>query len=51
MPVVEREVPGHDGPVYEIRQFTQKNWQWLILTLAGLGGAVAGWLKLFHGGD
>jgi hypothetical protein len=51
IPVVEREVRVTVDPLYGIRQFLLKNWQWLVPTLAGLGGAIAAWLKLFHGGE
>lgn len=51
IPVLERHIHVVIDPRYGSQQFLKRNWQWLIATLAGLGGAVAAWLKLFRGGD
>jgi DNA polymerase II small subunit/DNA polymerase delta subunit B len=51
IPVLERQIHVVIDPRYGSQQFLKRNWQWLIATLAGLGGAVAAWLKLFRGGD
>jgi hypothetical protein len=51
IPVLERHIQVVIDPRYGSQQFLKRNWQWLIATLAGLGGAVAAWLKLFRPGD
>jgi len=33
---------------YGTRRFIANNWQWLIATILGLGGAVAAWVTLVH---
>jgi hypothetical protein len=41
IPVLERHIQVVIDPRYGSQQFLKRNWQWLIATLAGLGGAVA----------
>ena len=50
VPVVERDVRVSVDPRYGAKQFLRENWQWCLATLAGLGGALAAWFKLFQGG-
>jgi len=33
-------------PLYEARNFWIHNWQWLLATFIGLGGAITAWIKL-----
>ena len=49
VPVLERDVRVRVDPRYGSQQFVKKNWQWLVATAAGLGGALAAWLKLVQG--
>ena len=49
LPVLERTVRVQVDPAYSGRRFVRTHWQWLAATVAGLGGAIAAWLKLFQG--
>ncbi len=49
LPVLERTVRVRVAPTYSGRRFVRTHWQWLAATAAGLGGAIAAWLKLFQG--
>jgi hypothetical protein len=48
VPVLERDIRIRVDVVYGTRRFVAANWQWLIVTAAGLGGAIAAWITLFH---
>jgi hypothetical protein len=50
VPVLEREIRVAVDPRYTVQHFIRQNWQWCLATFAGLGGALAAWLKLIHGG-
>jgi hypothetical protein len=50
IPVLEREIRVAVDPRYTMQYFVQRNWQWCLATLAGLGGAIAAWSKLVSGG-
>ncbi len=49
LPVLERTVRVRVDPTYSGRRFVRTHWQWLAATAAGLGGAIAAWLRLFQG--
>jgi tRNA A-37 threonylcarbamoyl transferase component Bud32 len=51
VPVLEYGVRVSVDPVYGVRRFVSKNWQWLVATVAGLAGVLTAWLKLFRGGE
>jgi Caspase domain/TIR domain len=46
VPVLEREIQIQVDIVFGVRRFLAKNWQWLIATILGLGGALAAWITL-----
>jgi hypothetical protein len=48
VPVLEREIHIRVDVAYGTRRFLAANWQWLIVTAAGLGGGLAAWITLFH---
>jgi hypothetical protein len=48
VPVLERQIRIHVDVVFGVRRFVTQNWQWIIATGVGLGGALAAWLTLFH---
>ena len=48
VPVLERDIRIRVDVAYGTRRFVAANWQWLIVTAAGLGGAIAAWITLFH---
>jgi hypothetical protein len=48
VPVLERKIRIRVDVSYGTRRFVMSNWQWLIATALGLGGAVAAWVALFH---
>ena len=48
VPVLERDIRIRVDVGYGTRRFVAANWQWLIVTAAGLGGAIAAWITLFH---
>lgn len=48
LPVLERTVHVRVDPAYSGRRFVRTHWKWLVATIAGLGGAIATWLKLFQ---
>ncbi len=50
VPVVERSVRVRVNAGYNTRRFIRAHWQWCLVTIAGLGGAIGAWLKLFQGG-
>ena len=49
IPVLERHIHVVIDARYGSQQFLKRNWQWLIATLAGLGGALAAWLIVWRG--
>ncbi len=48
VPVLERTIRIRVDVGYGVRQFVAANWQWLIGTVLGLGGALAAWIALVH---
>jgi len=48
VPVLERDIRIRVDVAYGARRFLVANWQWLIVTAAGLGGGLAAWITLFH---
>jgi serine/threonine protein kinase len=48
VPVLERDIRIRVDVAYGTRRFVAANWQWLIVTAAGLGGGIAAWIELFH---
>lgn len=48
LPVLEWPVRIRVDVPYNTRRFVASNWQWLIATVAGLGGAIAAWITLIH---
>jgi hypothetical protein len=48
VPVLERSIRIRVSMAYSTRRFVAGNWQWLIATVAGLGGGIAAWIALFH---
>lgn len=50
VPVLERDIRVTVDARYSMNHFLRENWRWCLATLAGLGGALAAWLKLFQGG-
>jgi hypothetical protein len=48
VPILEREIRIRVDVGYGTRRFITGNWQWLIATILGLGGALAAWLALVH---
>jgi hypothetical protein len=48
VPVLEKKIRIRVDVNYGMRRFVTNNWQWLIATILGLGGALAAWLALFH---
>jgi hypothetical protein len=48
VPVLERQIRIHVDVVFGVRYFFSANWQWLIATVLGLGGALAAWITLFR---
>jgi hypothetical protein len=48
IPVLDREITVQVNVVFGLRQFVGRNWQWLVATVIGLGGAVVGWEKIIH---
>jgi hypothetical protein len=48
IPVLERDIKIHVDIGFSTRRFVTANWQWLIATAVGLGGALVAWLELFH---
>jgi hypothetical protein len=48
VPVLERKIRIRVDVSYGARRFVMSNWQWLIATVLGLGGALAAWVALFH---
>jgi len=49
LPVLERTIRVRVDAAYGGRRFVRAHWQWVVATLAGLGGAVGAWIKLFSG--
>jgi hypothetical protein len=47
VPVLERAVRVHVGQTARVLQFVGRNWQWMLVSLAGLGTAIAGWKGVF----
>lgn len=48
VPVLERDIRIRVDVRYGARRFVTNNWQWLIATVLGLGGALAAWIALFR---
>jgi hypothetical protein len=48
VPVLERQIRIRVDVAYGTRRFLAKNWQWLVATTLGLGGALAAWVTLLH---
>jgi hypothetical protein len=48
IPVLEREIKIRVDIGFSTRRFVTTNWQWLIATIAGFGGALVAWIELFH---
>jgi hypothetical protein len=48
IPILEHEIRIQVNIGYGIRRFITSNWQWLIATVLGLGGALAAWIALVH---
>lgn len=48
VPVLERQIRIRVDLGYGTRRFFAANWQWLIATALGLGGALAAWIAFFH---
>ncbi len=48
IPVLERDIRIHVDIGFSTRRFVTANWQWLIATVVGLGGALVAWITLFH---
>jgi hypothetical protein len=48
VPVLERLIQVRVALPYSMRRFTAANWQWIIATALGLGGAISAWLALLH---
>jgi hypothetical protein len=48
VPVLERDIRIRVDVGYRTRRFVTNNWQWLIATALGLGGALTAWIALFH---
>jgi len=48
VPVLKREIRIRVDVGFSVRRFLAKNWQWLIATTLGLGGALATWVTLFR---
>jgi hypothetical protein len=48
VPVLEREIQIQVDIIFGARRFLAKNWQWLIVTILGLGSALAAWITLLH---
>jgi serine/threonine protein kinase len=48
IPILERDIRIRVDVSYGTRRFITNNWQWLIATILGLGGALAAWVTLVH---
>lgn len=48
LPALERTIRVRVDAAYGGRRFVSAHWQWVLATLAGLGGAVGAWIKLFQ---
>jgi serine/threonine protein kinase len=48
IPILERDIRIRVDVSYGTRRFITNNWQWLIATILGLGGALAAWVALVH---
>ena len=48
LPVLERTVEVEVDAAWSGRRFVRAHWQWVAATLAGLGGAIGAWIKLFQ---
>ena len=48
VPVLERPIRIRVDIALTAHRFLVKNWQWLIATILGLGGALATWITLVH---
>jgi hypothetical protein len=47
VPSFDREITVDVDVVYGLRRFIRANWQWIVGTIVGLGGAIAAWIALF----
>jgi serine/threonine protein kinase len=48
VPVLERKIRIRVAVGFSTRRFLVENWQWLIATVLGVGGALAAWVALFR---
>jgi len=48
VPAFERMITVDVDFAYGVRKAFAANWQWIIGTVVGLGGAIAAWIALFH---
>jgi serine/threonine protein kinase len=48
IPVLERDIRIRVDLSYSARRFLSNNWQWLIVTILGLGSGLVAWIALFH---
>ena len=48
VPVLERKIRIRVAVGFSTRRFLVENWQWLIATVLGVGGALAAWAALFR---
>ena len=48
IPVLEREIRIRVSIAFSVHRFLAGNWQWLIATALGLGGALTAWITLFR---
>ena len=49
LPALERTIRVRVDAAYSGRRFVRAHWQWVVATLAGLGGAIGAWIKLLQG--
>jgi hypothetical protein len=48
VPSFDREIKVAVDVGYGLRHAVTGNWQWIVGTVMALGGAIAGWIALFH---
>ncbi len=48
LPALERTIRVRVDATYSGRRFVRAHWQWIAATVAGLGGALGAWIKLFQ---
>jgi hypothetical protein len=47
VPAFDRDIKVVVDVGYGVRGFLAANWQWIVGTVVGLGGAIAAWIALF----